>query len=67
MLHNEWLTHCNVFHDFIFETILSKIGRRILAELGLDIYGDIRSIRVSFIFEQVYMAVKMVSGKTVLR
>ena len=67
MLHYEWLTHCNVFHDFIFETILSKIGRRILAELGFDIYGDIRSIRVSFIFEQVYMAVKMVSGKTVLR
>ena len=56
-----------VFHDFIFETILSKVGRRILSELGLDIYGDIRSIRVSYIFEQVYMAVKMVTGKTVLR
>ena len=37
-----------VLHNlYNFKTIESKVGSRILAELGIDIPGDIRTIKVS--------------------
>ena len=41
------VTDCDCSAYNYFKTIESKVGSRILAELGIDIPGDIRTIKVS--------------------
>ena len=47
------VTDCDCSAYNYFKTIESKVGSRILAELGIDIPGDIRTIKVCLISYQI--------------
>ena len=48
-----FVTDCDCSAYNYFKTIESKVGSRIFAELGIDIPGDIRTIKVCLISYQI--------------